>query len=395
MRIVITGGGTGGHLSIAKALAKECKKRGFYTLYIGGTKGQDRQWFEKDAECFDMAFFLESTPVVNQKHIYKIKALWQNITESFKALTIMKKYNIQACVSVGGFSAATGSFAAIFGRIPFFIHEQNACMGSLNRLLKPFAKIFFSSFPFQNAIITPYPVNNIFFEKQRIRKELKHILFLGGSQGAKAINEFALEIAPFLSQRNIRILHQTGKIDFDAVKSQYKKNGFQITSCFKEFCKHHNNTNMVFIFDFSDQIPLIMQMADFAISRSGASSLWELAANGLPALFIPYPYAAKNHQYFNAKILSDKGYALLYTQNVCNNYIKNLHKIATKNMALQSYNKNLESIMEERRNYDNNEDIMQHIFSLNLLEISQSLIHEIGKDGAKTIIDTIQLNIST
>ncbi len=359
MYIAITGGGTGGHLSIAKALGQECRNKGIKTLYIGGTRGQDKQWFESDKQTFDSMLFLESMPVVNQNTFGKCKALLQNIKESFKAKSEMKKCGAKACISVGGFSAATGSFGAIFCGIPLFIHEQNACMGSLNKLLKPFAKKFFSSFEFPDASITPYPVNKEFFEKQRIRTQVEVIAFIGGSQGAKAINEFALKIAPNLKNKNIRILHQAGKNEYKNIKQDYIEMGFCIADSLDDI---KQNKADVFVFDFSKQMVDIMQMSDFCISRSGASSLWESVSNGLPSLFIPYPYAAKNHQHFNAKCLSDKNMALLYNQEEITKIMQDTTKINT---------------------------LLDTILDIELDKLSTKLLQESKQNGASIIIDEI------
>lgn len=355
MKIAITGGGTGGHLAIARALGQECKKQGIETLYIGSTRGQDKQWFDNSNEIFKQVVFLESTPVVNQSFFGKWIALAQNITESLKAKRLLKENGIDACISVGGFSAATGSFGAIFSGIPFFIHEQNACMGSLNKLLKPFAKMFFSSFDFPNTTITSYPINELFFTTQRIRQKLKIIAFFGGSQGAKAINEFALKLAPLLKQHNIKILHQAGKLDYDNTLQSYKMQGFNTTDSLQQF---KESGDCVYVCDFSDKMVDIMCMADFCISRSGASSLWEIVSNGLPALFVPYPYAAKNHQYFNAKKLVDDSLALLYTQNELK-YIKP-------------------------------EDLLDEILNINLAKTSTALIKSAQSNGSAQIIEYVK-----
>ena len=355
MNIAITGGGTGGHLSIARALGQECKRQGINTFYIGSTRGQDRQWFDNANVPFNQVVFLESTPVVNQSFLGKWSALGKNIKEALKAKKLLKENNIDACISVGGFSAATGSFGAIFGKIPLFIHEQNACMGSLNKLLKPFAKMFFSSFDFPRSTTTPYPVNKAFFTTQRVRHNLEVIAFFGGSQGAKAINMLALTLAPQLIRNNIRILHQAGKLDYENTLQSYKAQGFSIADSLQDFKDGKAN---VFVFDFSDKMVELMNMADFCISRSGASSLWEIASNGLPALFIPYPHAAKNHQYFNAKSLVDSSLAMLYTQD------------------------ELENIKQE--------ELLKQILNINLEQTSTALMKLTKDNGTTQIIDYVK-----
>ncbi|MFY9094102.1 glycosyltransferase, partial [Aliarcobacter butzleri] len=139
-----------------------------------------------------------------------------------------------------------------------------------------------------------YPVSKIFFDLSRVREEVKTVAFFGGSQGAICINDFALKVAPKLNDMNIRIIHQTGKNDFERVKKEYEKLNIKVD-----------------VFDFSKDIPLKMQNADFAVSRAGASTLWELCANCLPTFFIPFKYAAGDHQYFNAKALKDKNLCFL------------------------------------------------------------------------------------
>ncbi|WP_234697145.1 undecaprenyldiphospho-muramoylpentapeptide beta-N-acetylglucosaminyltransferase [Nitrosophilus alvini] len=288
--IVIAGGGTGGHLSIARALKEELNKRGIKPVYIGSTAGQDRKWFEND-EGFKERFFFETKGVVNQKGIKKVFSLLNIFKASLKAKKIIKKQATTAVISVGGYSAAPAGFGAVMNKTPLYIHEQNAIMGKLNRILAPFAKEVFGSFT-KNPI--PYPVSQTFFKKQRIRSEVKTVIFLGGSQGAKFINDFAIKIAKELEKRDIAIIHQTGSRDFDRVKKEYEKAGIDAD-----------------VFDFDKNISLKIAEADFAVSRAGASTLWELAANALPALFIPYPYAAADHQYFNAKYLSERNAAFV------------------------------------------------------------------------------------
>ncbi|WP_456489406.1 undecaprenyldiphospho-muramoylpentapeptide beta-N-acetylglucosaminyltransferase [Caminibacter pacificus] len=318
MNILITGGGTGGHLKIAKVIKEELTKKGIKPIYVGSTKGADKEWFAQD-EGFSEKYFLDSSGVVNKKGLGKINSLSNIIKLSFDAKKIIKKHNVKAVFSVGGYSAAPASFGAIFSNTPLFIHEQNAHIGSLNKILKPFSKKFFNTFLYND----PYPVEDKFFERARIRKELKTIIFLGGSQGAVAINDFAMQIAPLLKQKNIKIIHQCGKRDFERVKNFYEKNSIEAD-----------------VFDFDKNLIEKIEKADFAISRAGASTLFELAANQIPTLFVPYPYAAGDHQYHNAKFLADKNAALVIRQNELK--IEILDKIL--NLNLEEMSKNLKNV---------------------------------------------------
>lgn len=334
--IVITGGGTGGHLAIAKSISQEYNKRGVKPIYIGSTNGQDKQWFENDLG-FSETFFLPSSGVVNKQGVKKVLSLATILKQSFICKKIFAQKNVKKVFSVGGYSAAPASLATIFSSTQLFIHEQNAILGKLNRLLKPFATELFSSY--QNATFkTSYPVSKQFFDLAKQRKSLKTILFLGGSQGASFINSLAKDMAMELQKRGIKIIHQCGKHELNDLK---------------EFYNLHNID--VDLFDFDKNLHIKMQMADFAISRSGASSLWELTANNLPTFFIPFPYASANHQYFNAKILKDKNLAYLCEQ-------KSVKK----------------------------DDILDIIDKINLSNISSKLSSQILHDGAKTIVDVME-----
>ncbi|SFV59001.1 UDP-N-acetylglucosamine--N-acetylmuramyl-(pentapeptide) pyrophosphoryl-undecaprenol N-acetylglucosamine transferase [hydrothermal vent metagenome] len=295
--IIMTGGGTGGHLAIIKAVKEVLK--GEKLIYIGSTKGQDKQWFEAD-DNFEETYFLETKGVVNQGFLGKIKSLFKIFIATLKVRKILKKHNASVVFSVGGFSSAPASFASKLSAIPLVIHEQNASLGSLNKLLKPLANTFISSY-LKESPIHAYPIKEIFFKNAYVRKEVKTILFLGGSQGAKAINTLALSLARTLKDRNISILHQAGEKNIVEVQKAYEKLEIDAE-----------------VFGFSTQLADYMKKADFAIARSGASTLWELSASGLPTLYIPYPYASSDHQFHNAQFLLRKNLAWLMREKDIN-----------------------------------------------------------------------------
>lgn len=334
--IAITGGGTGGHLVIAKAIKEELNKQGIKPLYIGSQAGQDRQWFEHD-DGLSHAYFLESKGVVNKKGFQKLASLTQIIKLAFTCKALLQQHKVKAVFSVGGYSAAPAAFGALLAGIPLYIHEQNAITGKLNALLKPFAKAFFSSYD-SKAILCDYPIREIFFEHQRIRQAFKTIIFLGGSQGATFINALALQMAPLLHQKGIKIIHQTGTKEFESIMAFYQQASIPAD-----------------VFAFSTAMPQKLYEADVAISRAGASTLWELCASAIPTLFIPFPHAAANHQFFNAKALVDKNLALLETQRP------------------------LEAT-----------SVLAHLEALDLPVISEKLTHTIQKGGAATITHYLQ-----
>ena len=303
MSIIMTGGGTGGHLAIIKAVkeqfsvsSEQVEGSSEELIYIGSTKGQDKQWFEKDDD-FKEKYFFDTRGVVNQKGLGKLRSLWMMFQAMREARKLLKKHDAKVVFSVGGFSSAATAFAAKSMGIPLVIHEQNAALGSLNKLMKPYAKAFISSY-LEESPIKAYPIKEIFFENARLRKEVKTVIFLGGSQGAKAINELALSLAPELKNRGIKIIHQAGVNNIDEVEKAYGDLGIEAE-----------------VFGFTTKLADYMNEADFAIARAGASTLWELSSTALPTLFIPYPYAASDHQFYNAQFLVEKELAWLMRED--------------------------------------------------------------------------------
>ncbi len=334
--IAITGGGTGGHLAIAKALKDELNSRGIRPIFVGSSSGQDKAWFEND-EGFCEKIFLDSKGVVNKKGFAKILTLIGVIKNIALAIRLINTKKIDTVISVGGYSAAPLVLGCIITRKKLYIHEQNAIQGTLNKLSAPYAKAIFSSFS-ASSPAKDYPVSNACFELARDRDELRTVIFLGGSQGAAKINELAIELAPALKEKGISIIHQTGAKSYESIATKYKEIGVEAD-----------------VFGFSKELHQKIAKADFAVARSGAGTLFELAAHRLPAFFIPYPYAAGNHQELNAKYLTDKGAA----------FYKNQNDVTPA-------------------------DILQTIADRdNLASVSKALKDVIKKDGAKQIINHI------
>ncbi|MDP3119719.1 MAG: undecaprenyldiphospho-muramoylpentapeptide beta-N-acetylglucosaminyltransferase [Sulfuricurvum sp.] len=284
MTLVFTGGGTGGHLVIALSLAQAAKGHGHKVVFIGSMSGQDRQWFEHST-VFEEAYFLETTGVVNKKGFGKLGAMWKIFKAVIESRRIVKSLHADAIVSVGGFSAAPAAIAAITMKRPLYIHEQNAITGKLNTLLRPYAAGFFSSYE-TGAGHCDYPVNEFYFQQARTRTEVKTVIFLGGSQGAKFINDLALQCAPWLRQKGIFIIHQCGASEEERVRHAYHELGIDAE-----------------VYGFTTQIAQLIARSDFAVSRSGASTLWELCAARVPAFYIPFPFAAADHQFHNARYI--------------------------------------------------------------------------------------------
>lgn len=324
MAIVMTGGGTGGHLAIIRAVKEELKNEKI--IYIGSTSGQDKGWFEQDSD-FEKKYFLQTRGVVNQGILGKIKSLWMLSRAVVISYKIIKQENIKVVFCVGGFSAAPASIASILARVPLVIHEQNAVIGSLNRRLMKYAKVFISSYS-EDSPIKSYPIKKEFFDMARTRKNVKTILFLGGSQGSLSINDIALSLAFWLKEEDIKIIHQAGEKNIEKVKAKYKEIGIEAD-----------------VFGFANNMPQIMSQADIAVARSGASTLWELSANNLPTIFVPYPYAAGDHQFYNAKFLVDQDLAFIFRENKVD--LEEIKRIIKDIKNLEAKSKSLKKVIDK------------------------------------------------
>jgi UDP-N-acetylglucosamine--N-acetylmuramyl-(pentapeptide) pyrophosphoryl-undecaprenol N-acetylglucosamine transferase len=191
--------------------------------------------------------------------------------------------------------------------------------------MKPYAKTFISSY-LEESPIKAYPIKEVFFDNAHIRQKVKTIIFLGGSQGAKAINDLALSMAPELKNRGINIIHQAGVNNIDEVKKAYKDLGIEAE-----------------VFGFTTKLADYMNEADLAIARAGASTLWELSATALPTLYIPYPYAASDHQFYNAQFLVEKDLAWLMREDAMDK--EKVVSLLDENMEFKS--KGLMEIVEK------------------------------------------------
>jgi UDP-N-acetylglucosamine--N-acetylmuramyl-(pentapeptide) pyrophosphoryl-undecaprenol N-acetylglucosamine transferase len=331
--IVLTGGGTGGHLSIVKTLAKEFNKIGVRPVFIGTSHGQDKDWFE-DSKLFRKCYFLDVVSPSGKNPIKKLNAYYKIFKALNKCVDIFEYYHIDKVVSVGGYASTPASLASILNKYTLVIHEQNAIIGRSNKIFKYFSSLFLSSYD-KSSPVKHYPIQEKFFDTASIRNQVKTIIFLGGSQGARAINNFALSVAPYLNDKGIKIIHQTGKNEFEKVEQAYKELKIYPT-----------------LFAFDDNLAKHIGKSDFAVSRSGAGTLWELTANAIPTLFVPYPYAMDDHQYYNAKFLADKNLCFLVredelSQEVLENALNSNIKKMSLGLEKQTFLKGGRLIVDE------------------------------------------------
>jgi UDP-N-acetylglucosamine--N-acetylmuramyl-(pentapeptide) pyrophosphoryl-undecaprenol N-acetylglucosamine transferase len=310
MRIIVTGGGTGGHLFPGIALATGMQQRipGCKILFIGTSRLLDQQ------ALAGYDFELDSIKCMGLKGMgirHRIQSVLQLPAALLVAGGIMKRFKPDLVFGVGGYVTGPVLLAARFRGIPLCIHEQNSVPGLANKILSRIVnRIFLSmpcqySFPERKTIMAGNPVRREIVEaalKKETGNEKKiTILVLGGSQGAYRVNSLVTEAVEKLINEygsKVAVIHQTGRADEEKVRSRYKQIGLKSeVSAF-----------------FSDMAGLYSK-ADLVISRAGATTLAELSVMGLPALLIPYPYAADDHQKINALYYQDGGAARMCIEN--------------------------------------------------------------------------------
>lgn len=308
MRIVIAGGGTGGHVFPGIAVAKELKNtvKGVEIIFIGTPNGIESRIVPK--EGFDIEF-IRSEGIVG-KGFYRMMSSISKIPLSVKdSLTLLKDIRPHVVLGVGGYCSGPVLLSAALKGIPTIIHEQNSVPGLTNKLLGKFVNVVavtyiesMGFFPKDKTFLAGNPVREEILRGNRDRgyrefsldRECFTIFVFGGSQGASRINRAVSEALVYLEdfKDKIQFLHQTGEKDFDSVREFYHSRGFK-------------GTIIPFTYNMADAYAV----ADLVVSRAGATTLAELTACGKAAILIPYPFAAANHQEINARKLWDLGAA--------------------------------------------------------------------------------------
>ncbi|MFQ6081731.1 MAG: undecaprenyldiphospho-muramoylpentapeptide beta-N-acetylglucosaminyltransferase [Candidatus Aminicenantia bacterium] len=290
-KVIIAGGGTGGHLYPALVVAKEMRKRepGLEVIFVGTGRETEKKIINHYG---NKLIVLRIEGLKRRKVSQIIKTLFlipRAMVDSFK---IIKKLKPNLVMGAGGYSSGPVVLTAALMKIPTLILEQNLRPGLTNRLLKPWVKKVFLSFESskhyfkKKGIYTGNPVRDEFYTiKKKERNKKLSLLIFGGSQGAHIINQTVVQALSLLDQekQNLRIFHQTGEKDFNWVKESYHQLGIEamVSSFFFDIYKY-------------------FEKSDILICRAGASTLAELIASRKAAILIPFARAANNHQELNA-----------------------------------------------------------------------------------------------
>ncbi len=299
MKVVITGGGTGGHLFPALAVAEEITALGGKVLLVGSGRKIEKLVAERTPY---QVKYLPVEGVLGRAFSAKVRALGKMFVATGKALKILKEFSPQVVLGVGGYASVPVMLAARLASIKRAIHEQNAVPGRANLFLAKLAHRILVTFPESKA---HFPEERTVVTGMPVRKEItcglrEHdgigLLVTGGSQGAHRLNELIVKVFPLLFEKvpTVRLFHQTGERDFSWVKE-----------AFREF------SDKVVVKPFFHDMGWAYAQADLVLARAGASTVAEVATLQKPAIFIPYPYAIGDHQFHNAKVLARRGGALV------------------------------------------------------------------------------------
>jgi UDP-N-acetylglucosamine--N-acetylmuramyl-(pentapeptide) pyrophosphoryl-undecaprenol N-acetylglucosamine transferase len=297
-KILIMAGGTGGHIFPALAIAKELKERGVAVEWLGGKNKMESRLVPRHGYKFHG---VSSSGLRGKNLLVILKAFFLLGCGFFQTVIIFINYRPNIVIGMGGYASGIGGLISKLFFVPLFIHEQNSVPGTTNRLLSRLASKCFQAFEdtfpeSAGAITTGNPILFNPIPKNR-PKSVKNLLVLGGSLGAKKINQTIPQIITPLN-----IWHQTGENHLEEVRVLYKKS------------QHYGAKIEPFIENMAEAYA----WADLVISRAGAMTISELIASNSLSILIPFPYAIDDHQKINAEILSKNEAGILLEEENLN-----------------------------------------------------------------------------
>lgn len=313
-RIVLSGGGTGGHIYPALSVYRYLKEENpdLECLYIGSEKGLEKNLVT------DLNIPFKSVEIQGLRRslsMENFKAIWLMLQSIQRSKKMIKEFKPDVIVGTGGYVCAPVLYAGAKLGIPTLIHEQNSIAGLTNKFLSRYVDIIAICFetaakdfgkykqkirltgnPRAQEIVNIKKDSSILSKQFNLSDNKPTILIFGGSRGAPAINEAALQNIEKWSDKDYQIIIATGQSHYDKFMNQLSEMKVEIG-------------NNVVITPYIKNMPYVFQMIDLVICRSGATTLTELLALGLPSILVPSPYVTANHQEYNARALVDNGAA--------------------------------------------------------------------------------------
>ena len=301
LRVLIVGGGTGGHVIPAIAIADELRDRhGASVRFVGTPRGFETRLVPQAGYPLDLIEAGQLKGVSLGTRLKTLLDLPRGVVRCFK---ILAEFRPQVVVGVGGYASGPGMAAALLKRVPTLAFEPNAMPGLANRLIGKRVSAAAVNFPpactyFRNAEVTGIPVRKEFFAvADAPRSGAPNLLIFGGSQGARVFNALLPQIVHELLAAipGLTILHQAGAKHVEATQAAYAASGADPVRWQ--------------VHPFLDEMSRRFAEADLVLARSGASTVAELSAAGKPALLVPFPFAADDHQRKNAEVMVAAGAA--------------------------------------------------------------------------------------
>ncbi|MGN0018893.1 MAG: undecaprenyldiphospho-muramoylpentapeptide beta-N-acetylglucosaminyltransferase [Candidatus Gastranaerophilaceae bacterium] len=345
----ITGGGTGGHIypaiAVAEALRNDPETKNIY--YIGNPNNLEYKIVKKAKFKF---LPIKVSGMPRKFDFSFIKWGIELELANWKALYYLWRFKPDVILGTGGYVSAPALFASNLTKIPYMIHDCDAQPGIVSRFVAPKAKNI--SLAFEDSVhylknknynINGNPIRKEFktLSKEQARKDLylenkTTICIMGGSQGAKSINEAAVEcLKQVFDKYDVQIIFQTGAKNYESTVSRLKE----------IYPDYENNKNLI-VKPYFDNMVTVLKASDIAISRAGSLSLSEICACGIAPILIPYPYAAADHQRKNAKSLLNKD-ACLYledSETTGENLLKKLDELLSNPETLNKIQENTKKL---------------------------------------------------
>ena len=323
LKVILSGGGTAGHIYPALALADELRSRGVDLFYVGTAAGPEAKLAGQEKIPF---VALSTAGFVRSKPLSLFSSGFKALKGAVQALRLLKREKPDAVVCFGGYVSVPLGLAASLCKIPLIIHEQNSHMGMTNRFLAKRAQSIALTYPETKGVPeakylqkkgarlefvgNPVRESVLNSDGKRARRELgipdgALLLFaFGGSRGARSINQTLSASAHKLlkSIDNLYLLHGTGRLEYDSVRNELDAGLFKT---------HPELKQRYLILDYIENIGDVLAAADLVVSRAGATSIAELTVLGKASVLVPYPYATDDHQSTNALSLATLGAARL------------------------------------------------------------------------------------
>lgn len=299
MKVIIAGGGTGGHLFPAVALGEELirARADIQVLFVGTSAGLEARWLPTSGLRFEL---FQMHGIRGHNLLERARASLEFLRAIGLALALVRRFRPDLIVSAGGYASASMGAAAVLSRTPLVLLEQNTRPGFTNRMLSRFARKicvgFADSKPFFNPAKVEVTGNPVRFkygpDRSRPEGGPLQILVLGGSSGAHRLNIGVLEAFKIYGKSviNLKVMHQTGEADWELVSVAYREMAV-----------------LAQVVPFIDDMPTALQNADLVVARSGAMTVTDVALAARPAIFVPYPFHRDLQQLHNARVLENLG----------------------------------------------------------------------------------------